>query len=50
MDSQESTQRTQQEARIASQQLLRTVTWLGAAIVATMFVASCVLVLYLLSI
>jgi|GEM_PF-4558599 len=49
MDSQENTQRTQQEAREASQRLLRTVAWLAAAVVATMVVASCVLVLYLMS-
>ena len=49
MDSQENTQRMQQEAREASQRLLRTITWLAVAGVATMAIAACVLVLYLMS-
>jgi hypothetical protein len=49
MDSDRSALRTQQEARETGQRLIRTIRWLVVAAVVTMAVASCVLVLYLLS-
>jgi cell division protein FtsL len=49
MNSQQKSPKTQQQAEQAGQRMLRTMTWLAVAVLATMVVGFCVLALYLMS-